>query len=184
MSTSETFTYEKDACPCGAGKILQHVDSPDNPWSRTSISYQITCPRCSAEWKASDGYLSSVEDEKWRDDAFKALLSSQDALRRAAEHMLNRHFEGLGLKSMAAEHRYLQSRSISWDDLIRFRKRRNAGETLSQICLPWKNEKWLLELADQYNRRSDIEPSVLEVKSANAAYQAAMGSVRTFHFAS
>lgn len=58
MSTSEKWTTIY-VCPCGKGKIIEKVDSPDNAFSRTTYEYNIECPDCSKNWEASNRTLSN-----------------------------------------------------------------------------------------------------------------------------
>jgi hypothetical protein len=49
MSTSEKWT-QIYVCACGHGRIFEHVDSPDNAYSRTTKQYEIVCSTCVKAW--------------------------------------------------------------------------------------------------------------------------------------
>ncbi|CDZ53366.1 hypothetical protein [Neorhizobium galegae] len=173
MSTSEVFTNRKGPCPCGKGEILEHVDSPDNPWSRVSYSYAVSCPKCSKEWHTSDGrYLSNISDEQARRAAFQEYTAAVHEVEVLVEPLIDAYLDSLSLKSMAAEHRRLQMHLVMPMDIIAYRKQRNAGKTPSQIASPVRNPKWLLELSDRHRRRSEVEPLLKKAEMAEMSYEA------------
>jgi len=60
MSTSEKWTTVY-MCLCGEGTILEHVDSPDNAYSRVTRTYEITCSVCAKQWiwsETRDAFLN------------------------------------------------------------------------------------------------------------------------------
>lgn len=77
MSTSEKWTVTR-RCPCGTGKVLEHIDSPDNPWSATTRSYELLCSKCAQEWTIEGGFLQgrSTAAESKRLDIDKLPIES------------------------------------------------------------------------------------------------------------
>lgn len=57
----EIYTHDIADCPCGQGKIVREHHSPDNPWSSSHESVEISCTICEKSWQVSYGGSELVE---------------------------------------------------------------------------------------------------------------------------
>ncbi|MDH0116789.1 hypothetical protein N7379_20060 [Rhizobium pusense] len=147
MSTSETITSNIALCPCGKGHICRSVTTQDNPWSGIDISYGIDCGHCSKTWKASDGYLIHLEEERARSVAFDNVLRAQDAVIELMRPEIEDYFGNAKFRTMSSEHREMNRLSLSPRDIRLYRLGRNEGKDFTDLCYPHRNAIWLMRLA-------------------------------------
>ncbi|MFN4275747.1 MAG: hypothetical protein ACK4FJ_05565 [Ferrovibrio sp.] len=130
-----TDTEEREvACPCGDGKIIVTVSTPDHGWlSAYNVhrSAQIMCPSCSGEFlidrmcvvRRDEFNANKIGWECWR-NAHKAFDAAEDVLRVKAEfaEYLKK------FKSVAAIHRHLVEHQLDNHSIGTFRRNWNGEE--------------------------------------------------------
>jgi hypothetical protein len=88
---TEYWTH-KYPCLCGKGHILEHVESPDNPWSKDRYSYELACAECSKIWIYRFGYLenrAAYETHKlWSERQFKVEKEIRSICSHAIDQIL------------------------------------------------------------------------------------------------
>jgi len=156
MSSSETVTFKKGPCPCGAGHIAHHVTSQDNPWSGVDHSYSIACSTCAAEWRIEPGVITLRSSEAGYK---KARVSAQAAFEHAqnlAEVIVADCFKKYAAKNKKAEHAEMLRLAITGSSYLDYLKYRREGRTLAQATSALSNEASLLAEA----RRVSVEPKL------------------------
>lgn len=143
MSTSEKWTNPYP-CPCGGGHLLEHVDSPDNPWSRTTRKYELACEPCATNWTV-------VDDELRSRSAYEALLNAHSRKRevegelKSLGQVLIDHVVGAGRFSEPKdEYRFLKEAGVCLEGPIRFKRARERGIFPGKMCNPLLGIDWLL----------------------------------------
>ena len=147
MSTSETFTYRADPCPCGDGHILIHVTSPDNSWSRDFSTYGIDCVKCSEVWHATEGVLTHIDDNRAHMAATSAKRNAESVVIDLLRDEIGSYFHQQRFWSMAGQQREMTRLGLSPCDLPNYRKGRNQGKRFDELCSPIRNRGWLEEIA-------------------------------------
>ncbi|MGO7380258.1 hypothetical protein ACC721_25130 [Rhizobium ruizarguesonis] len=127
MGVWETDYFDVAACPCGEARIQRVVESPDNPWSRTSVRYDLACADCSKNWDVSsfDGTLT----ERSSLQASRAA----DAVRKETEAAVVEYLNSLlaawplpPFKTMAAEFEYLVVKGLYTGTIGKYRFARRS----------------------------------------------------------
>jgi hypothetical protein len=157
MSTSEKFTRNFCPCPCGKGKILEHIDSPDNPWSKTHFSYELECPDCSKEWVLEEttlfNRLARSEMSKCWSEQRKIEGRLGSLGKRAIEDILAER----NLESFKKEHRMLTEARVCREGPIRYARARKSGVVASEMCVPIGNIVWIIENLQPSQMKDEIQ---------------------------
>lgn len=143
MSTSEKWTVKYSQCPCGQGKIRDHVVSPDNAWSRPSHSYELACDACCREWVLIDENLHNrVAYEAYLHSLKRAYEISKelDVLSRQAIELI---LAAVRLPSFKEEYKYLEEARVCNEGPIRYKRAREKGISSSEMCNPNQNIQWI-----------------------------------------
>jgi hypothetical protein len=147
MSTSETDHYEVQECPCGQGHVMKTIVTQDNPWSSADISFSINCVKCQKEWAIENKNLINISSALPFENSSLVVRSSRQKLVQLTDPMVDDYFKEFSAKSMKAELRELERLGISNASYDSFRKAKNYGKKLSEICNPFRNREWLVKLA-------------------------------------
>lgn len=148
MSTSETVYFKHSDCPCGEGEIVKSVTSQDNPWSGVDVSLSLSCPKCAKTWTLQGERLVDIETQNAHHKAYRDLEDARKDLSKLIAPPVNNYFAALKLGAMTKELKALTGLGLTGIDYNTYRKGRNAGRSIAELCTPWKNETWLLPLLD------------------------------------
>lgn len=174
MSTSEQWTSEYGPCPCGKGKILQHWDSPDNPWSRTIVTNELSCGECQKKWVLDGTRLhnrEAYEDERRTSHAYYEASKQLDAICASAIDAI------LSTKALASpkdEYLLLKSAGVCFEGPIRYKRFRLKGRAASKMCRPTSNLAWVVDTLDDDSMKSRI----ISLRSEMDAYHKAGNAAR------
>jgi hypothetical protein len=157
MSTSETTTFNKGPCPCGQGRLAQHVTTQDNPWSTADIVYSIECPGCSSEWRLDGKTLILRSSEVAHAEATKTEQAAAQRLRALALSIVAHHFKPFAPGSKKAEHAELQRLGITSMSYRQYLDLRRNGGTIATAAAPTRNPTWLRGVADHQGRTQELD---------------------------
>lgn len=166
MSTSETITFNRGACPCGAGHIAQHVTTQDNPWSGADVSYSIKCVRCCREWRLDDSTLILLSSEVPYLAASKAQEAAAAPLRDLVTTLMTQHFTAFAGRTKKAEHAVLTELRVCKMSYKQYLEHRKRGGTMATAADPRRNAIWL-------ERVAAAQGKLAEWRSLDEAHQAA-----------
>jgi len=131
MGTWETNTYNVSACPCGKGHVQHVVETPDNPWSRMSETYELDCADCAKEWRISsyDGTLTNRQSEKVAAEASAASQAANAAVVGYLKSLLP-NWQFPSFKTMGAEFDYLAAAGLYKGTVGQYRYQRRTRSLL------------------------------------------------------
>lgn len=142
MSTSEKWTVTYSPCPCGHGKILDNVDSPDNPWSKITHEYELACEACRQVWALENMQLHNRAAYEAKSLAYNRLYQLNKELdslgRQAIELILT-----AGRPSIKEEYRLLNEAGVCHEGPIRYKRARERGVAPNEMCSPRQNIQWV-----------------------------------------
>ena len=101
-------------CPCGKGKIVADVDSPDNAWSRTTRERRIDCGACAKQWvlrferELVDRAASEASSAAWN-----RIYAIDQALEPLARQAIDEIFKAAPRPTFKDEHQLLDQRTPS-----------------------------------------------------------------------
>lgn len=131
MGVWETDRFNVSPCPCGVGHLQQIVESPDNPWSRIQVTYELSCADCGKEWDVSsfDGTLTERSSSQAALDAHAA---SRDADAAIVAHLnsLLQSWPFPSFKKQAEEFDYLTEKGLYSDTIGKYRFARRTKSPL------------------------------------------------------
>ena len=155
MSTSEKWTDEY-LCLCGKGKILAHVDSPDNPWSGCRCNYEIVCATCSSEWVIDGKYLYNRASH---DKSASLWTQHCDIGRKIAECGRTGIDEIIADRKYSTpkeEYEFLKAMKLSDEGPIRYKRARLAGKSASSMCNARNSISWIIDNVPNPRTKADI----------------------------
>lgn len=172
MSTSEQWTHDLSRCPCGKGKILEHVDSPDNPWSKPSRIVKIACDVCAKKWEI-DGMRLINRDANAESQRLWKLYCDAG---RELEHLVRMAIDSiLSTRKLALpkeEWKFLKEAGLCRVGPIRYKRMRLEGRSASAMCTAKHNIDWILEQIVGSGLREQIN-QIIAKKGGLAAERAA-----------
>lgn len=175
MSTWEKWTDVVGSCPCGAGRILRHVESPDNPYSKTTSSLEIECETCVRTWRleAFSEVLVNIASEAEYKQASPKSSATHQTLRREVAAIVDRYFSGLALTTKKAEYAELTRlglTSISYRDFTAARRAQSIGQIAKILT---GSETWYHERGAEYGTITEYERARTEYLAAKSNESAA-----------
>ena len=157
MSTSETVTFDKGPCPCGAGHIDQHVTTQDNPWSTADIAYSINCLKCSREWRLDNKTLVLRSSEA----PYAAAKTAEEIARRPLQTLVRSiavsHFSSFGARSKKAAHAELERLGLTSMSYRQYLEHVSKGGTIATAASPLRNQRWLQEVAKKQGLTEQLD---------------------------
>jgi hypothetical protein len=182
MSTSEQWSNKASPCPCGKGQVTQHVDSPDNPWSRAHVSYSLDCPACPALWSLDGTTLVNKASEAGYKAASAELQPVVKELIKKAAALVDDYIKSVQPKTKQAELNALKSAGVSDLDYRSYLKRRKTSSP-GQSSYGLKNPAWLLQQAALVGKKDELaallaQRAMLSTKVDAAAAQIVRKSVK------
>ncbi len=166
MGTWETDTYNLAACPCGKGHVQRIVETPDNPWSRMSETYELDCGDCTKAWDISS-YDGTLTDRQTKNDAAEASAASQ-----AASSAMVGYLNSLlpiwpfpSFKNKGAEFEYLLAMGLYKGTVGQYRYLRRT-QSLLEIADVRTDSPIMLELVKKVGDPKKFESLVADAKTA------------------
>ena len=166
MSTSETATFDKGPCPCGAGRIAQHVTTQDNPWSTADIHYSLECSRCGTDWRLDNATLVLRSSEIHYRTARAAEDATFAPLRSLTDQIVTSYFVSFAARNKKAEHAEMVRLEITAMSYRNYLEHRRKGGTVSQAAYGLRNEAWLLSQAAASSRESELRSLITAHRAA------------------
>lgn len=137
--------------------MLEHVDSPDNPWSRTSFEYEIQCDACKAEWTIRTGYIVNNATHKLLENEQDKLIKMSNRLDQAVDDALNAIIEDMGFQTHKEEYLYLKSEGLTNEGPIRYPRFRRDGESSASLCNSYDKRDWVVDHLDDSGVLKQVE---------------------------
>lgn len=182
MSTSEIFEENVSKCPCENGVIVKIMDSPDNPWSRVHISYEINCAQCKNEWQVRESYLINQSDhENWVNKRNEANHLKSE-LGNLASKILDNFVFSYGFNNFKEEHEFFFKKGICTEGPIKYKRFRTNGHLPSKHCTPTNNKDWLLEAASNQGLHDEILSLLTKIKIEEKNENTLLKSIKKFNF--
>lgn len=151
MATTERWDSEAGPCPCGAGKIMVHVESPDHPWGGGSRAYSISCTTCKKDWEIEGRNFveksSKAEHEKARTHLHKISAEIRDIVAKTVD--ANASTFG----TQTAFLKWMENLGIARGNIALFRKHLKSGKSAGEFAVVSKNSD-VANLCDQSSRIS------------------------------
>lgn len=125
----EIYTHDIADCPCGQGKIVREHHTPDNPWSSSHESVEISCATCEKTWEVSYGGSELVERAS-RDASREAEKAYEKSLNLISDHLnsLLSHYPTPSFKTQKEEFAYLTKAGLYDGKIGQYHyARRDAG---------------------------------------------------------
>lgn len=145
MSTSEKWSNPYSSCPCGKGEIVEDVDSPDNPWSRTIRQYRLVCDECNKVWILHDKVLRNRSSE----EACSELSNKSREIRKAIEwhgqEAIDEILISARLATSKEEYALLHQAKVCIEGPIRYKRARLRGQSPGSMCDPIRNLPWIIQ---------------------------------------
>lgn len=143
MSTSDKWTESHSDCPCGKGKIVIDVDSPDNPWSRTTRELRIACADCTKTWVIEYGELKNRAAVEASHKAFRRYYEADRALTGIGRDAIDSIVGDTKLADHKAEYKFLVAAGVCAEGPIRYPRRRAQGVSAGSMCNPVSKLDWI-----------------------------------------
>lgn len=144
MSTSELWTNIYSPCPCGCGRILEHVDSPDNAWSRTTRDYELDCKVCSKVWILLDKELRHRAAHEASSRAYTQKSELSRELKKLGCMAIDMILNVSRLSTPKQEYAALQEAGVCSEGPIRYKRARDRGISAGSMCSPLSNVDWIV----------------------------------------
>lgn len=178
MGVWETDYFDVATCPCGKGRVKRVVESPDNPWSRIHVSYELACADCTKAWDLSalDGSLTERS----------TLLESREAdeASRQAEAAVVEYLNSLltawsfpAYKTMAAEFDYLTEKGLYRETIGKYRFARRTS-TMGEIAKARPNSSIVPELIQKVGSPTTYSSLAAQAQAARKAAEAKSKAVK------
>ena len=164
MSTSEKWTNTYSRCPCGSGRILQHVDSPDNPWSRTTRTYELDCETCMEVWVLRGKELRKRGADEAGSQGYSRKSDLERDLKKIGTVAVDRILDAASLSTAKEEYRFLKEARICTEGPIRYKRAREGGAPAVSMCNPLLNIDWIVARLPDRILAAKIEELVAEGK--------------------
>lgn len=150
MSTSEKFTNVLGKCPCGRTDVLEHVDSPDNAYSKTTYEYELDCPLCAEDWEIDGrGRLNNRAAKLACSKACSDAIAGWNRLTELASQAIDSILLHKGMTTPKDERAVLLSAGLCGEGPIRYKRLRESGKSPGSLCDPRRNMPWIVgELGD------------------------------------
>lgn len=177
MSTSETVHIDKGPCPCGLGRVIQHITTQDNPWSNSDIAYSVACARCSTEWHIDGSSLVQKASERPYLAACETEADARHALRTRTDRLVNAYFEAFKAPNKKAEHAEMKQLGITSLSYRQYLAHKRQGGTPASASYARRNESWLLALADDQSCKSELLDLMSTADRARDATRDAYSSI-------
>lgn len=142
MSTSEKWTNDYSPCPCGKGKILEHVDAPDNPWSRMSYSYSLECEKCLSDYILIGTELRQKQAYEEAQNSWENKYRVEKCLKELCSAAIDEIITGMFI-SPKDEYKLLKSVGLCSEGPIRYPRLRQGGKKPSELCHVLANINWI-----------------------------------------
>jgi hypothetical protein len=155
MSTSEKWTNDYSPCPCGNGKILEHVESPDNPWSRMSRYYSLDCEVCSSEYVLIGTELRHKQAYEDARNSWNNKCRVENDLKELCKAAIDEIIIGMCI-SHKEEYKLLKSVGLCSEGPIRYPRLRGAGKKPSELCEVLENINWINNMLSDSTRVKNI----------------------------
>ncbi|MEY2520539.1 MAG: hypothetical protein QOF24_2298 [Verrucomicrobiota bacterium] len=167
---SDKWTERVSACPCGKGRIVADIDSPDNPWSRPSRELRIECDDCEKQWVLSGE--SELVDRKTHEASsavWHRLYEIEKELEPLASRALDEMFEKSPAPTFKAERQMLTEARLCFAGPIVYPRERKAGASVSELCEPLKNLPWIISRTTNPTLLAKLEPLAGEKANLEAS---------------
>lgn len=181
MSTWETNYFDVAICPCTSGKVQRVVESPDNPWSRVSISYRLDCDDCNKHWDVSD-YNGTLTDKATHLAAAEASAAS-----RAADEDVFGYLNSLlqewpfpSFKTKGAEFDYLAVKRLYKGTVGQYRYARRT-KTMKELAKVWPSSPFITELVEKQGSTAEYNSRTSKAQAANQNAEAKSKAVKRIH---
>jgi hypothetical protein len=174
MSTSEKWEHEYSSCPCGKGKIIEHVDSPDNPWSRTTFEYTLECKVCAKKYILVN---EDLRDKQAYEEARNCWSKKYDIERKLTEickEAINEILKDMRILYPKEEYRILVSAGICKEGPIRYPRFRKEGMKAGNLCQPLANIDWIIDNLRDTSKVDRISKLKAEMDRYESRWSAAM----------
>jgi uncharacterized protein YllA (UPF0747 family) len=182
MSTQETVSFDVGPCPCGKGKLRNHVTTQDNPWSRSRSRITLDCQTCVKLWAIGNNRLTLTSSEDQLHAAVAARTAARDALGDKIDDLVTDYFQQLGALTKKAEHAEMVKLGIASYTHSMYLKRRREGVALAATVDATKNAAWLKGLANKTGCAAELNSLFAANAAADVAVAAASQKVVSFPF--
>ncbi|OWV68077.1 hypothetical protein ATY76_14315 [Rhizobium sp. R339] len=181
MGTWETDTYNLAICPCGKGHVQQVVETPDNPWSRMSETYELDCADCAKAWEISS-YDGTLTDRRSKKEAAQASVASQAASAAVGAYLnsLLPNWPFPSFKTKGAEFEYLLAMGLYKGTVGQYRYLRRA-QSLLEIADVHPGSSIVPELVKKLGDPNQYESLVAEAKTAKQTAAAKSEAIKYIH---
>ena len=177
MSTSETVTFRKGACPCGRGHVAQHVTTQDNPWSTADVAYSIECSACRGDWRLDGLMLVLRASEAGYKAAFATESQARSTLSTLVDQVINAHFANISLATKKAEHDEMVRIGIDAMTYRQYLEHRRRGGSIAEACSGLRNVEWLRAQAVVHSLAAQLEASLSTYRAACDASKLAASQI-------
>lgn len=179
MSTSERWTNTYAPCPCGAGSILEHVDSPDNPWSSVGREYELSCDKCEKQWVLEGRELHDREAFEANRQAFDQLRKVEKEIDTLGTLAIDQIVQASLFPDHKSEYKALTGARICNEGPIRYPRARRDGKSASSMCQPRKNLSWIIEQVGEGDTRDALNELESRRASHETDYQTSKSNLNT-----
>ncbi len=173
MSTSEKWTNDYSPCPCGKGKILEHVDSPDNPWSRISYDYSLECKKCDIKYILGGKELKNRKGHEEADEYFRNFCDIEDELTEICKEAIDEILKSMHIHTPKIEYQTLVNANLCSEGPIRYPRLRKAGKRASDLCQPLANIDWIINKLPNTSKANKIAHMKAEMEQFESKWRAA-----------
>jgi hypothetical protein len=178
MSTSEKYTNVLGNCPCGKGEVLEHVDSPDNGWSKTRFEHELSCSSCAAEWDIDgSGHLINKAAQSECSRATSAAIAGRTRLAELHVKAIDTILQANHITDPKNEHELLIGVGLCDEGPIRYKRFRQDGRTAGSLCDPSKNLTWIMTELRDAALRAAITTQADEIRRLESEAQQAHRSM-------
>ena len=149
MATTERWDTEAGPCPCGEGKVMVHVESPDHPWGGGSQTHSISCEKCKKDWEIEGKNFVQISSKKEFEDAQKRLRRISADIRDVVVTTVNANAGSFGTQTACLK--WMDNLGIARGNIALFRKHLKSGKSAGEFAIVSKNSD-MANLCDQAAR--------------------------------
>lgn len=135
MSRTDKYTNTYSPCPCGNGRILEHVDSPDNAYRQSHFKYELSCSSCCRNWVLSNNWLFDKEAFDAKNNSHKELQCCGERIEILGAEAINQIIADGNFLDYKSEYTFLKEDiGLCKEGPIKYKKSRVEGKRPSSAC--------------------------------------------------
>jgi hypothetical protein len=147
MSKSDNYTTIYAPCPCGNGRVLEHVTSTNNAYGRSDSVYELSCNSCRRDWVLKNMWLFDKEANDAQNNSLQKLQCCREKIELLGAEAIDQIFAERNFSDYKSEYAFLKEViGLCKEGPIKYKKSRVQGNKPSLACHPADASIYLEEI--------------------------------------